>query len=716
MLQKILPKTIAMQAYLVTTVVVTVLMAVIGYMYADAMSQHIFLSQERKLTEVVTVLAQRLHSEGLMARYEEAANETDEATLQAIRASLQSIVEEVGQQYHGLAMGYSLRDSRLAMYPYRTEFLTSPQNSDIEYTYREKKPRLLSNLKSQFWNELSMRMIYPILKDGKIIGHIMSSIPMTSVNSAVHQAWLKIFFILFAFWFALMVILNKVFTGISKTVAEVADKIAQQDDNIDTHKVPQLQSVLTTVATLRNSLQEKERTFRTLIENSPDNIGRRDKTGQIIYANPALTKFVNLSHFHSVGDKVLLRNEFLSHGDELARNVVATGTSVEIEYKSHMISGETRYRKFTMVPERDESGQVISALSISRDITDIKEAGELFLTAFILSPNAMSVVRQSDHTYIQVNDTYVQLTGLSADTVVGRTTAEVELWLKANKYEEARNLSIQQGYLTNYEIQFIARGKVLTVLLSNRTITINGEPCWLNVLTDITEKKRLDPELARLSALNLVGEMAAGIGHEVRNPMTTVRGYLQLFQRKAEFLPYNDRLVTMIEEIDRANAIITQFLSLAKNKTSKMEQGNLNTVVETLFPLMQADALLMGQQLEISSAPIPDTVFDEAEMRQLILNLFRNAMEAMDLFGIIRVRTYATADTVVLEVSDTGKGIPPEIIDKLGTPFFTTKETGTGLGLAVCYRVAQRHGATIDVDSSPAGTTFSMRFKPVKAA
>ena len=253
------------------------------------------------------------------------------------------------------------------------------------------------------------------------------------------------------------------------------------------------------------------------------------------------------------------------------------------------------------------------------------------------------------------------------------------------------------------------------MLLSNRTITINGELCWLHVITDITEKKRLDTELARLSALNLVGEMAAGIGHEVRNPMTTVRGYLQLFQRKAEFLPYNERLVTMIEEIDRANAIITEFLSLAKNKTSNMEQGNLNTVVQTLFPLMQADALLMGQQLEISSIPIPDTVFDEDEVRQLILNLFRNAIEAMDLFGIIRVRTYATADTVVLEVSDTGRGIPPEIMEKLGTPFFTTKETGTGLGLAVCYRVAHRHGAAIDIDSSPAGTTFSICFKAVEA-
>ena len=113
----------------------------------------------------------------------------------------------------------------------------------------------------------------------------------------------------------------------------------------------------------------------------------------------------------------------------------------------------------------------------------------------------------------------------------------------------------------------------------------------MHVITNITEKKRLDTELARLSALNLVGEMAAGIGHEVRNPMTTVRGYLQLFQRKAEFLPYNDRLVTMIEEIDRANGIITEFLSLAKNKISNMVQGNFNTVVETLFPLMQAAKL-----------------------------------------------------------------------------------------------------------------------------
>ena len=717
MLQKIMPKTIAMQAYLVTPVVVTVLMAVIGYLYADETRQHIFLSQERQLIEIATILDQRLDSDGLIDDYEQAASSPDEAARQATRDSLQSVVEEVGLQYPGFAMGYNLNDSHLAIYPYRPEVFASPINPAIEDIYREKRAFFISaNFKSPIWNESAMRIDYPILNDGKRLGHIWSSVPMTSVNSAVYQAWLGIFFVLSLAWLALVVILSKIFTGVSKTMAQVADKIARHDDNIDIQKVPQLQSVLNAVTTLRNSLQDKERACRTLVENSPDVIIRRDTKGQIIYANPVFTKQASFIHPYSVGNKVLSRDEFILYTAELARNVAATGSGAELEHKRHLSSGKTRHFKGTMVPEQDESGQVVSVLAVSRDITDIKEADELFLAAFNLSPNIMTVIRQEDRTIIKVNNTFVQTAGLSPDTVVGRTTAELGLWYETDKHKECYNLLMEQGYLNNYEVQFIVQGRVLTALVSSREIAINDEPCWLHVATDITEKKRLDAELARLDALNLVGEMAASIGHEVRNPMTTVRGYLQLFQRRAEFLPYNDRLVTMIEEIDRANGIITQFLSLAKNKQSHMEPGNLNTVVEALFPLMQADALYMGHQLEVSCSPIPDTEFDAAEIRQLILNLCRNAMEAMDLFGMARIRTYAAGDAVTLEVSDTGKGIPPEVMDKLGTPFFTTKETGTGLGLAVCYRVAQRHGATIDIDSSPAGTTFSIRFKPVQGA
>ena len=721
MLQKIMPKTIAMQAYLVISVIMTVLMAVIGYMHADATQKHILLSQERKLIEIATVLSEKLNSTGLMAKYEQAASSADEAIRQAIRASLQPIVEVVGQQYPGFAMGYSLRDSRLAMYPYRHEFIMKPYPADIIDEYKEKR---ILDLKTYFQstlsNEISMRIRYPIMKDEKTIGHIWVTIPMTSVNSAVYQAWVNIFFILLVAWLALMLVLNKVFTDISKTLADVADKITRQDDNNDLQKVPQLRPVLKAVTALRNSLQEKEAAYRTLVENSPDMIARRDETGRMIFANPILIQTMNADYSFCVGDKVLSHAGFMRHKEELGKIVAASGNRVEFDYKRQcpVVLDETRYFKCTMLPERDETGRIVSVLGVSRDITDIKKASELFLAAFHLSPSIMTVTRQKDHAYIQVNDAFVQATGLSADTVVGYTTEELGIWLETDKYKETYNLLMQQGHLHNHEVKYIIQGRVLNMLLSSRAITINKEPCWLHVITDITEKKHLDAELARLDALNLVGEMAASIGHEVRNPMTTVRGYLQMFQRKSEFSPHSERLVTMIEEIDRANAIITEFLSLAKNKSRNLAQGNLNTVVQTLFRLMQADALRMGHQLEIITSAIPDTVFDESEIRQLILNLFRNAMEAMDLLGVARIGTYYdyTDDAVVLEVSDTGKGIPPEIRDKLGTPFVTTKENGTGLGLAVCYRVAQRHGATIGIGSSPAGTTFSIRFQAVKSA
>jgi len=252
---------------------------------------------------------------------------------------------------------------------------------------------------------------------------------------------------------------------------------------------------------------------------------------------------------------------------------------------------------------------------------------------------------------------------------------------------------------------------------------INGEDGGKNIslfpemdivkeaLQDLRAKKRQsEEEIARLDRLNLVGEMAAGIGHEVRNPMTTVRGYLQMFQKKKEFANYHEQFSTMIEELDRANCIITEFLSLAKNKAVEMKCGNLNRIITALFPLLQADAFRVGHEVRIELEDIPDSIFDEKEIRQLILNLVLNGLEAMKHSGVVTIRTYLDNDHLILSVEDTGPGIPAEVMDKLGTPFMTTKEQGTGLGLAVCYRVAHRHGAKMDVSTGLTGTAFTIKF------
>lgn len=217
--------------------------------------------------------------------------------------------------------------------------------------------------------------------------------------------------------------------------------------------------------------------------------------------------------------------------------------------------------------------------------------------------------------------------------------------------------------------------------------------------------------MARLDRLNIIGEMAASIGHEVRNPMTTVRGFLQYMGSKPNFSEYKSQLDLMISEIDRANSIITEFLSLAKNKAMHFKDSDLNAMICEVIPLLDADALRYNCHIKLDLNEIPPVCVDHNSMRQLILNLVRNGIEAMPDGGEITISTAYKHGKVLLSVADQGVGISSEDKEKLGTPFFTTKENGVGLGLAVCYRIVQRHNATITVESEPGkGTSFLIKF------
>lgn len=218
-------------------------------------------------------------------------------------------------------------------------------------------------------------------------------------------------------------------------------------------------------------------------------------------------------------------------------------------------------------------------------------------------------------------------------------------------------------------------------------------------------------KMARLDRLNTIGEMAASIGHEVRNPMTTVRGFLQYLSTKKELDGYRGHFKIMIEEMDRANAIISEFLSLAKNKAMHFKVVNLNAMIEEVAPLIQADAFRHNCQVKFDLKSVINILADEGSIRQLLFNMVRNALEAMPAGGVVRIRTQDCGNKSVLLIEDEGIGMPSDLMDKLGIPFFTTKENGIGLGLAICYQIVQRHNATIAVDSKPKqGTSFAVTF------
>jgi signal transduction histidine kinase len=239
----------------------------------------------------------------------------------------------------------------------------------------------------------------------------------------------------------------------------------------------------------------------------------------------------------------------------------------------------------------------------------------------------------------------------------------------------------------------------------------------IEIFYDITERKKaeqelsgLQAEIARLESLNLVGQLVAGLTHEIRKPLTIVRGYFQLLGSKPELQLHNFKFELIINELDRANLIITEFLSFVNNRQTEKQDQNINDILHHLYPLIEADAFSQNKHLIFEAMETPTIPLDAKEISQLVLNLSRNGFESMKDRGTLTIRTYVENEQVVLSVQDEGEGIPSEYLDKLGTPFFTTKGNGTGLGIATCYNIAVRHNAKLDLESDSGGTTFFVRF------
>jgi len=374
-----------------------------------------------------------------------------------------------------------------------------------------------------------------------------------------------------------------------------------------------------------------------------------------------------------------------------------------------------RYFEYTLtpvIPSRQGVEYVFATLEdktrYRRTEEELRLSQERFAKLFRLSPSLMLLQDAANGVVVEVNEAWCSHTGYGRNEVIGKTPEALALLLGTDFYRTDAPVPDEPPSLVyNYRTK---DGTPRTAIASREIISVGGRPNVLSVSQDITEQERFTREITRLERLNLVGQMAAGLGHEVRNPLTTVRGFLQLLSARKEYADDQEYFELMLGELDRANGIITEFLNLARDKTADFACRDLNAIVRSLVPLLQADAALAGKSVGVTYGDIPVLNVDEKEIRQVILNLARNGLEAMPSGGTLTIRTVADAATVTLSVRDDGPGIEPEVLDKLGTPFFTTKESGTGLGLATCYSIATRHGARLKFATGPEGTTALLVF------
>jgi two-component system sporulation sensor kinase B len=238
---------------------------------------------------------------------------------------------------------------------------------------------------------------------------------------------------------------------------------------------------------------------------------------------------------------------------------------------------------------------------------------------------------------------------------------------------------------------------------------------WFSIYLkeDIMSNEMLRRQLQRSAQLNSVGEMAASIAHEIRNPMTAARGFLQLIQSDKELDQKYHKFTSIgIAELDRAHQIIEDYLTLAKPQEENHQiHFDISEEIRSVIETMSAMSNMYGSEIKYSIMKGHSFYIkgNPKRIRQVFVNLIKNSIEATDKGGLVDIRLYEGSEYIKIEVEDNGRGIPKDMIDKLGLPFFSNKTRGTGLGLLVCYRIIDMMEGKITVKSEvDKGTRFTI--------
>jgi len=355
---------------------------------------------------------------------------------------------------------------------------------------------------------------------------------------------------------------------------------------------------------------------------------------------------------------------------------------------------------------------VASLISITREIRrrqgieeGTRRAEERFRSLFQLSPDGVCVTLLDSGRLTEMNDSFVTMSGHPRTEMLGRTTLELGLWGRPEHRDQVFAIVRREGVCRNFPTSLRRKdGTLVEVEFSGRIIEVEGQPCLLSILRDVEDQRRLERQLTHAQKMEAIGRLAGGVAHDFNNIMTAVMGYAQI---ATESLPNDsaarDDLHEILRASGRASELTRQLLAFARRQVTQPRPVDLNTLIGETRKLLER---LLGEDTVLRTEPAPDlplVLVDPGQMEQVLVNLSVNARDAMPAGGLLTIATRARDGDVLVDVIDTGIGIPAEAQGYIFEPFFTTKEQGkgTGLGLATCYGIIRQAGGHIEVASEP---------------
>ncbi|HEX5751399.1 MAG TPA: ATP-binding protein [Archangium sp.] len=490
------------------------------------------------------------------------------------------------------------------------------------------------------------------------------------------------------------------------------------------------QALVDELAATLAALQQSQELFHSFMNHSPVLAFMKDEKGRRTWVNEPYARFFHrdVESMRGVEDAELLPPTAAARLKREDRAVLASGLPLQSEQVVPSPDGSLHHwlnHKFTL---RDANGRRLLG-GVSIDITARKHAEkalrrseESFRALIEGLPEAIFAHREGNLLYINPAG-LAFLDQRSVEALAGRSLLEL---IHPDDRGAAANVlegSLEQGPATMREVRFLrAGGQVMTAELSALRLLFDGEPATVVSARNVTERKQMQARLLLADRLASVGTLAAGVAHEINNPLAFVLSNLGFLEEECQLLKDllpEDRLRELEDVLretkqgaERVRHIVRDLRTLSRDEGEQLCDVDVRAVIESSLGLVRNE-LRHRARLVKDFEPVPLVRASEGRLGQVLLNLLINASQAVPdgrpTEHEVRVRLRAIAGRVVIEVRDTGCGIAPEVRDRIFDPFFTTKPvgTGTGLGLSICHGIVTGMGGDISVESELGrGSTF----------
>ncbi|WP_423802253.1 PAS domain S-box protein [Neobacillus sp. SAB-20_R2A] len=467
----------------------------------------------------------------------------------------------------------------------------------------------------------------------------------------------------------------------------------------------------------KTEVRKIEEFHRVLTENVLDTIVCTNLLGKIIYISPSCETISGYKADELIGTTF----SFIVHEEDWEKAYADRklsylgGESIRGKYRIRRKDGNLIWVEALSKPVFDPDTQtIVEVVSVVREITErIKAEEELwsrkkaFRELVEHSPDAVLIAQDKD--IIFVNKTGIELLGAAnAEEILSK---ELLYFIHPDYHQEVKERiqTVSNGETVDFRDYKVIRqdGSVFDAEIKGIPTFFNNHYAQHVIIRDITERKKTQELLLNSEKLTIAGQLAAGIAHEVRNPLTAIKGFLQLMERKMEDQTYFGIIES---EIDRIELILSELLVLAKPQDVKFESVYLPALIEDIKTLIDTQAIMNNVSIEVVNTNGPITIKgDKNQLKQVFINFLKNAIEAMPNGGSCIIEMKAIGENKVqIFFKDTGDGIPPHILKRMGEPFFTTKENGTGLGIMISKQIIENHHGTVHFWSDKKGTIIEV--------